>query len=61
MTLIQLYRDLTVVKIGSRCHTSFWMDSWIGNKPLSIQVLALFSHVLRPHMTVAESFTQHGS
>jgi hypothetical protein len=36
MTLIQLYRDLMVVKIGNGCHTFFWMDSWLGNKPLSI-------------------------
>jgi hypothetical protein len=60
MTLIQLYRDLTVVKIGNGRHTSFWMDSWINNKPLSIQFPALFSHVLCPNMTVAESFTEHG-
>jgi hypothetical protein len=52
MTLIQLYR-------GNGRHTS-WMDSWINNKPLSIQFLAPFSHVLHPNMTVAESFTEHG-
>jgi hypothetical protein len=42
MTLIQLYRDLTVVTIGDDCHISFWLDSSIGNKPLSTQFSALF-------------------
>jgi hypothetical protein len=60
MTLIHLYRDLIVVKVGNGRHTSFWLDSWIGNKPLSIQFPALFSHVQHPNMTVAESFTELG-
>jgi hypothetical protein len=60
MTLAQLYRDLTVVKIGNGCHTSFWLDSWLGNKPLLIQFPALFSHVQHPNMTVAESFIDLG-
>jgi hypothetical protein len=42
MTLIQLYRDMTVVTVGDARHTSFWLDSWIGNKSLSIQFSALF-------------------
>jgi hypothetical protein len=36
------------------------MDSWIGNKPLSIQFWALFSHVQQANVTVAESFTDIG-
>jgi hypothetical protein len=60
MTLISLYRDLTVVVIGNGCHTSFWLDSWIGNKPLLIQFPALFSHVQRPNTTIIESFTKLG-
>jgi hypothetical protein len=60
LTLIQLYRDLTVVKVGDGHHTSFWLDSWIGNKPLSIQFLVLFSHVQQINVTVAESFTEIG-
>jgi hypothetical protein len=60
MTLIQLYRDLTMVKIGDGHYTSFWLDSWIGNKPLSIQFPALFSHVQQTNVTVVESFTEIG-
>jgi hypothetical protein len=60
MSLIQLYRDLTMVKIGNGRHTSFWLDSWLGNKTLSIQFLALFSHVQQPNRIVAESFSDIG-
>jgi hypothetical protein len=60
MTLIQLYRDLTVVTIGDDHHASFWLDSWIGNKPLSIQFPALFSYVQQTNVTVVESFTAIG-
>jgi hypothetical protein len=60
MTLIQLYRDLTIVKIENGCHTSFWLDSWLKNKPLSIQFLALFSHVQQTNITVAECFSEIG-
>jgi hypothetical protein len=49
-----------VVKVGDGRHTSFWTDSWIDNKPLSIQFPALFSHVQHPNRTVAESFTENG-
>jgi hypothetical protein len=60
MTLIQLYRDLTIVKIENGCHTSFWLDSWLKNKPLSIQFLALFSHVQQTNIIVAECFSEIG-
>jgi hypothetical protein len=60
MTLVQQYWDLTVVKVGDGCHTSFWTDSWIGNKPLSIQFPALFSHVQHPNRIVVKSFTENG-
>jgi hypothetical protein len=60
MTLIQLHRDLTVVKIGDGQNTCFWLDSWLDNKPLSIQYPALFSHVRNPNTTVAEAYTGIG-
>jgi hypothetical protein len=60
MTLIHLYRDLTVVQVGNGRHTSFWLDGWIGNKPLAIQFPALFSHVQCSNTTVAESFIELG-
>jgi hypothetical protein len=54
MTLIQLYRDLTVVELGDGRSTCFWLDSWSGNKPLSTQFPALFSH----NATVADCWSQ---
>jgi hypothetical protein len=60
MTLIQLYRDLTVVTIGDGRHTSFWLDSWVGSKPLSTQFPALFSLVQHTNVIVAESFSKNG-
>jgi hypothetical protein len=60
MTLIQLYRDLMVIMVGDGRHTYFWLDSWIGNKSLSIQFMCLFLHVQQTNVTIAESFTQIG-
>jgi hypothetical protein len=54
------YRDPTIVKIGNGCHTSFWLDSWLKNKPLSIQSPSLFSHVQQTNITVAECFSEMG-
>jgi hypothetical protein len=36
------------------------MDTWIGNKPQSIQFSALFSHVQQTNITVDEPFTDNG-
>jgi hypothetical protein len=57
MSLIQLYRELTVVKTGI---TSLWLDSWLDNKSLSIQFSAFFSYVQQPNRFVAESFSDIG-
>jgi hypothetical protein len=51
---------LTIVKIGNGRHTSFWLDSWIKNKPLCIQFRAIFSHVQKTNVTFAESFSEIG-
>jgi hypothetical protein len=60
MTLIDLYRNLTIVKIGDGKSTCFWLDSWLGNKPLSVQFPALFSHVQSPNVLVADCCTDNG-
>jgi hypothetical protein len=60
MSLIQLYRDLTIVRIGDGKTTCFWLDSWLGNKPLFIQYPALFSHVQSPNATIADCFSKNG-
>jgi hypothetical protein len=60
MTLIQLYKGLTLVKVGNGQDTSFWLDSWLGNKPLSEQYSALFSHVQSCNLTVADAYSEIG-
>jgi hypothetical protein len=46
MTLIHLY-------------TCFWLDSWLENKPLSIQFPALFSHVQNPNVSVVDCYSEN--
>jgi hypothetical protein len=60
MTLIQMYMNLTVVKVGNGRDTCFWLDSWIGRKPLSDQYPALFSHVQKLNIFVTDSFIKTG-
>jgi hypothetical protein len=60
MSLIQLYRDLTVVELGDGGNTCFWLDTWLENKPLSIQYSALFSHVQNPNLSVADCYNGAG-
>jgi hypothetical protein len=60
MTLIDLYRSLTFVRVGNGRSTCFWLDSWLGNKPLLIQYPALFSDVQSPNVTVADCISEHG-
>jgi hypothetical protein len=60
MTLIDLYRNLTTVKIGDGKSTCFWLDSWLGNKPISVQFPALFSHVQSPNVLVVDCCTDNG-
>jgi hypothetical protein len=58
MTLIDLYRTLTMVELGDGRNTCFWLDIWLGNKPLSIQYPALFSHLQTPNLTVADCYSE---
>jgi hypothetical protein len=59
-SLIDLYRTLTIVEVGDGKNTCFWLDSWLGGKPLSIQFPALFSHVQNPNLTVADCRSEIG-
>jgi hypothetical protein len=60
MTLIHLYRNLTIVSLGDGKTTSFWLDSWLENKPLSTRFPALFSHVQKPNVLVAGCYSENG-
>jgi hypothetical protein len=43
MSLINIYQNLIIVKLGNGRNTFFWFDSWLENKPLSVQHPALFN------------------
>jgi hypothetical protein len=50
---LPLYRAITRAGIVSGTTTSFWLDRWLPGRPLAERFAALFSHVTRPHATVA--------
>jgi hypothetical protein len=60
ISLIHLYRNLTIVTVGDVKGSYFWLDSWLGNKPMSIQFPTLFSHVQTPNVTVADYHSENG-
>lgn len=43
-----------MVILGNGQMTSFWLDLWCGSLPLAASFPALFSHVTRPHASVAK-------
>jgi hypothetical protein len=60
ISLIDLYRTLTIVELGDGKNTWFWLDSWLGGKSLSIQFLALYSQVQNPNLIVADCRSKIG-
>jgi hypothetical protein len=56
MSLVNLYRDLTLVQINN----GFLLDSWSGENPLSIQFSALFSHMKNPNVSVVYAYSDIG-
>lgn len=60
MDLMEMYRAMTIVTVGNGQNTSFWFDSWLGNRPLSIIFPALFSHITNKEVAVSECFQQGG-
>lgn len=51
---LPIYRALTTFRLGDGKSTSFWHDKWILNTTLAETFPALFSHCIRPHLTVNE-------
>jgi hypothetical protein len=49
-----------IVSIGDGKATCFWLDSWLGNKTLSIQFPYLFSHVQKPNVSVVDCYSENG-
>ncbi|KAG8042976.1 hypothetical protein GUJ93_ZPchr2170g33344 [Zizania palustris] len=54
MKIKPLYRKFCVLKIGNGKKTSFWLDSWIGARPLAHKYPDLFYIALNKNVTVAE-------
>lgn len=53
---LSTYRDITFVDIRDGSSTSFWHDGCISDDPLALSHPALFSHSLRPNMSVQQVF-----
>ena len=47
------FRSITVVKVGDGSQTSFWHDCWLLGGTLASAFPALYSHCIRPGVTVA--------
>ncbi|TVU19909.1 hypothetical protein EJB05_36091, partial [Eragrostis curvula] len=56
MEQLPAYREATMVFLGDGRTTSFWLDLWDGNQPLAFDYPALFSHSVRPNISVAAVF-----
>jgi hypothetical protein len=50
---LPLYRAITRVSIGDGSSTAFWKDKWLPGPCLADRFPALFSHCLRPNISVA--------
>lgn len=51
---LSTYRAITFVDVRDRSSTSFWHDRWIADDALALSHPALFSHSLRPNMSVQQ-------
>jgi hypothetical protein len=52
--MIDIYRNTTCVQIGDGKCTSLWKDKWTTKGPLCFQFPALFSHAIRPNISVSD-------
>ncbi|KAM0904229.1 hypothetical protein ACQ4PT_018157 [Festuca glaucescens] len=50
---LPLYRAITHASVVSGTSTAFWLDKWLPGMLLAERYPALFSHVTRPHASVA--------
>lgn len=49
---LDTYRSITYVNVNNGASTSFWLDHWLPDGPLRSTHEALFSHTLRPNVSV---------
>ncbi|PNT64649.1 hypothetical protein BRADI_4g30882v3 [Brachypodium distachyon] len=52
---LEFFRSISKVEIGNGLSTAFWLDFWIGDSTLASRFPALFSHSLRPNISVASA------
>ena len=50
---LDTYRSITTCDVRDGRHTSFWLDRWVDGVQLSTRFPAIFSHCLRPNLSVA--------
>jgi hypothetical protein len=53
---LSTYRSITSVDVRDGSSTSFWHDRWLTSDPLAILYPALFSHSVRPNISVQQVF-----
>jgi hypothetical protein len=53
-SMIEIYRNSTCVQIGDGKCTSMWKDKWTTNGPLCFQFPVLFSHAIRPNISISD-------
>ena len=51
------FQSITVVMVGDGTQTSFWHDCWLLGDTLASAFPALYSHCIRPGMSVATFFS----
>ncbi|CAM0947028.1 unnamed protein product [Alopecurus aequalis] len=51
---LPLYRSITRCSVHDGEHVSFWLDNWLPGAALYILYPALFSHCIRPNISVAD-------
>jgi hypothetical protein len=55
---LNAYRSITYVQIRDGSSTSFWFDHWLPSGPICTSHAALFSHTVRPNLSVQCVFQQ---
>lgn len=53
---LNAYRSITCVTVRDGSSTSFWFDHWLPDGPLCSSLSALFSHTVRPNVSVKYVF-----
>jgi hypothetical protein len=53
---LSTYHSITTAVVGNGASTAFWLDHWLDSGPISTSHPALFSHTLRPNVSVHQVF-----